>query len=96
MPASNIAHLERAPHRAAAATPSGGASAIALQAAERDREIAAVMLAAVRALNAAMDEAVRAGLIIEPSLTAVSGRADDVGSQGIPHICSVRVYRKLC
>jgi len=26
----------------------------------------------------------------------VSGRADDVGTQGIPHICNVRVYRKLC
>jgi hypothetical protein len=93
MPASNIAQMERAPSRPAAVS---GGNGVHQQAAERDREIAAVMLAAVRALNAAMDEAVRAGLIIEPSFTAVSGRTDEVGTQGIPHICNVRVYRKLC
>ncbi|MBM3489988.1 MAG: hypothetical protein FJX68_05985 [Alphaproteobacteria bacterium] len=93
MPASNIAQMERAPQRPTAVA---GGTGAAQQAAERDREITAVVLAAVPALNAAMDEAVRAGLIIEPSLTAVSGRADDVGTQGIPHICNVRVYRKLC
>jgi len=64
--------------------------------AERDREIAASIRRAVADLNAALEAAVRAGLIVEPVFSVQASRPDDTISNGAMHVATVRVFRRLC
>lgn len=63
---------------------------------DRDSNIAQSMVRAVRAVNDAMDEAIKAGLIVEPTFTTATSRFDDLGISTQSYIASIKVYRKLC
>ena len=63
---------------------------------DRDQEIAATIVGAVRALNEAMDDAIKAGLIVEPTFSVAQGRFEDIGISAESYIANVKVFRKLC
>ena len=60
-----------------------------------DMDIAARSVQAVGELQEAMDAALLAGLIVEPSFTQVDNRLTRYGTRISSFVCSVRVYRKL-
>ena len=62
----------------------------------RDRDIAAAIVGAVRTLNEAMDDAVKTGLIVEPTFSVAQGRFEDFGISADSFIANVKVFRKLC
>lgn len=62
----------------------------------RDRMIAEAMMHAVRALNQALDDAVKAGLMVEPTFATASRRFDDMGITAQSYVANVKVFRKLC
>ena len=63
---------------------------------QRDLEVADAIVKAVRGVNLAMEDAVEAGLIVEPSLAKATNRFGDLGVVEESHILNVRVFRKLC
>ena len=63
---------------------------------DRDREVARHIVTAVRELNIAMEEAVKAGMIVEPSLLKATNRFGDLGVAEESHILKVNVFLKLC
>ena len=60
-----------------------------------DRDVAEKTVQAVGELQEAMDAALLAGLIVEPSFTQVENRLTRYGTRISSFVCSVRVYRKL-
>jgi hypothetical protein len=62
----------------------------------RDRAIADAIIQAVRALNQALDDAVKAGLMVEPTFATASRRFDDMGITAQSYVANVKVFRKLC
>jgi hypothetical protein len=62
----------------------------------RDRAIADAILQAVRLLNQSLDDAVKAGLMVEPTFATASRRFDDMGITAQSYIANVKVFRKLC
>ena len=60
-----------------------------------DRGLATAVTRAIAQLQEAMDSAIQAGLIVEPSFKTVSGRFNEFGVSVDSHICSVQIYRKL-
>ncbi len=60
-----------------------------------DRELSKGVSRAIATLQDAMDEASRAGLIIEPTFKSISGRFNEIGVSIDSYICSVEIYRKL-
>ena len=54
------------------------------------------IVTAVREMNMAMEEAVKAGLVVEPSLSKATNRFGDLGMASETHILNVTVFRKLC
>lgn len=63
---------------------------------DRDREIARAMMAAVRQLNDVMDDAIKAGLVVEPSFSLAQNRFEDLGISAPSYVASVKMFRKLC
>ena len=59
-------------------------------------EDAAAIVGAVRTLNEAMDDAVKTGLIVEPTFSVAQGRFEDFGISADSFIANVKVFRKLC
>lgn len=62
----------------------------------RDRAVADAIMHAVRALNQALDDAVKAGLMVEPTFATASRRFDDMGITAQSYVANVKVFRKLC
>ena len=62
----------------------------------RDRAIAEAIMHAVRALNQALDDAIKAGLMVEPTFATASRRFDDMGITAQSYVANVKVFRKLC
>lgn len=62
----------------------------------RDRAVADAIMQAVRALNQALDDAVKAGLMVEPTFATASRRFDDMGITAQSYVANVKVFRKLC
>ena len=60
-----------------------------------DRDVAEKTVQAVGELQEAMDAALLAGLIVEPSFSQVENRLTRYGTRISSFVCSVRVYRKL-
>ena len=60
-----------------------------------DRDLASHVGNAIASLQEAMDAAVRAGLMIEPSFKEVSGRFKEFGVSVNSYICAVQIFRKL-
>ena len=79
------------------AQPPHGAPELAAPTPEsRDRAIADAIMQAVRALNQALDDAVKAGLMVEPTFATASRRFDDMGITAQSYVANVKVFRKLC
>ncbi|MSP82404.1 MAG: hypothetical protein EXQ94_05605 [Alphaproteobacteria bacterium] len=62
---------------------------------QSDKELADSIIAAMRALQDAMDNAVLAGLLVEPTITLVPNRFNEMGVSTESFILNVRIYRKL-
>lgn len=60
-----------------------------------DVELAARIISAANELQATMDEAARAGLVIEPSFQRYSGKEAEYGVSAESFVCKVKIYRKL-
>ncbi len=60
-----------------------------------DRELSKTVTLAIARLQDAMDEASRAGLIIEPAFKLISGRFSEFGISTDSYICNVQIFRKL-
>ena len=60
-----------------------------------DRDLAVGVSRAIAQLQEAMDTAVRAGLIVEPTFRTIGGRFNEFGVSIDSYICSVEIYRKL-
>ena len=60
-----------------------------------DRTLSNRVTGAISQLQEAMDAAVRAGLMIEPSFKSVSGRFNEFGVSVESYICTVQILRKL-
>lgn len=60
-----------------------------------DKELAEQIIGGMRALQDAMDAAVLAGLIVEPTFTLVPNRFSEMGVSTESHILNVQIYRKL-
>lgn len=60
-----------------------------------DRDLADRILRACNELQEAMDTAVLAGLIVEPSFARIEGRLTRAGVKVDSFACSVKVFRKL-
>ena len=60
-----------------------------------DRELAVAITQSIAQLQDAMDAAIRAGLIVEPSFKTIGGRFNEFGVSVDSHICNVQIYRKL-
>ncbi len=60
-----------------------------------DRGLALAVTRAIAQLQDAMDAAIQAGLIVEPSFKTVSGRFNEFGVSVDSHLCNVQIYRKL-
>ena len=60
-----------------------------------DREIAMRVSRAIGELQDAIDAAILAGLMVEPSFKAISGRFNEFGVSMDSYVCSVQLYRKL-
>ena len=62
---------------------------------QSDREIADELLAKLHEFQEAMDRAILAGLIVEPSFRRVENRFIKVGVSSDSYIVKCQVYRKL-
>lgn len=62
---------------------------------QTDREIADELLAKLHEFQEAMDRAILAGLIVEPSFRRVENRFIKVGVSSDSYIVKCQVYRKL-
>ena len=60
-----------------------------------DVELAVRIVKIANELQAAMDAAARAGLILKPDFQRHPGSATDYGSGGDSFVCKVEIYRKL-
>ncbi|MCH9020339.1 MAG: hypothetical protein IIA73_08245 [Proteobacteria bacterium] len=60
-----------------------------------DREIALRVSRAIGELQDAIDAAILAGLMVEPSFKPISGRFNEFGVSMDSYVCSVQMYRKL-
>ena len=60
-----------------------------------DRELSKGVSRSIATLQEAMDDASRAGLIVEPTFKSISGRFNEFGVSVDSYICSVDIYRKL-
>ncbi len=60
-----------------------------------DRDIAERISHAVMEAQEAMDAALLAGLIVEPSFTLIDNRLTKTGVRIDSHVCKVHVFRKL-
>ncbi len=60
-----------------------------------DRELSKTVSQAIARLQDAMDEASRAGLIIEPVFRSIDGRFSEFGISVESYICNVEIFRKL-
>ncbi len=60
-----------------------------------DRAIALRVTGAIGELQDAIDAAILAGLMVEPSFKQVSGRFNEFGVSMESYVCSVQMYRKL-
>ncbi len=60
-----------------------------------DRDVAEKTVQAVGELQEAMDAALLAGLIVEPSFSQVENRLTRYGTRISSFVCKVKVYRKL-
>ena len=60
-----------------------------------DRELAQRVNRAIAELQDAIDAAILAGLIVEPSFKQVDGRFNEFGVSVESHVCHVQIYRKL-
>ena len=60
-----------------------------------DRELSKTVSLAIAKLQDTMDEASRAGLIIEPTFKSISGRFNEFGISIESYICNVEIFRKL-
>ncbi len=60
-----------------------------------DRDVAEKTVQAVGELQEAMDAALLAGIIVEPSFSQVENRLTRYGTRISSFVCNVRVYRKL-
>ncbi len=60
-----------------------------------DREIALRVTRAIGELQDAIDAAILAGLMVEPSFKPISGRFNEFGVSMESYVCSVQIYRKL-
>jgi hypothetical protein len=76
--------------------PHGAPEFVALTPENRDRAVADAIMQAVRALNQALDDAVKAGLMVEPTFATASRRFDDMGITAQSYVANVKVFRKLC
>jgi hypothetical protein len=74
----------------------GGPAASPAAPVDRDREIARAVMAAVRHLNDLMDDAIKAGLVVEPSFSLAQNRFEDLGISTPSYVASVKMFRKLC
>ena len=60
-----------------------------------DRDIAQRVTRAIGEFQDAIDAAILAGLIVEPSFKPISGRFNEFGVSVESYVCSVQIYRKL-
>ncbi len=60
-----------------------------------DRELADRVLKACAELQEAMDNAVLAGLVLEPSFTRIEDRITRGAQKFSTYLCNVKVFRKL-
>ena len=60
-----------------------------------DRELADRILKASNKLQNAVDDAVAAGLVVEPAFTRIEGRMRGTGNAMCSYICNVKLFRKL-
>lgn len=60
-----------------------------------DRQLAQEITAALHAFQGAMDKAILAGLIVEPSFQAVGNRFGNVGISAESYLVKVKVFRRL-
>jgi len=61
----------------------------------KDREYATRVLKALHALQAAIDAASVAGLIVEPSFKSYPNRFQELGCDADSYVAKVEIYRKL-
>lgn len=69
--------------------------AVRRQAEKSDRDLAADVTSAMLAFQEAMDRAILAGLIVEPSFQAVGNRFATVGVSAESYLVKVRIMRRL-
>ncbi len=60
-----------------------------------DRVIALRVTGAIGEIQDAIDAAILAGLMVEPSFKQVSGRFNEFGVSMESYLCNVQIYRKL-
>ena len=60
-----------------------------------DNELAAKIVNATAELQKALDAAVLAGLIVEPSFQKLGARLANYGITSDSHVCTVHTYRQL-
>lgn len=60
-----------------------------------DRELADAALAAVKQLQDAMDDLIKAGLTVEPAIKIVENRFSNVGLSVDSYLINLNVWRKL-
>ncbi len=60
-----------------------------------DRDIANRILAAITEVQESMDQAVLAGLIVEPNFARIENRLTQCGARIDSFVCKIGLYRKL-
>ncbi len=60
-----------------------------------DRELADAALMAAKKLQDAMDDAIKAGLIVEPTVKMVESRFVSVGVSSDSYLLNLNIWRKL-
>ena len=60
-----------------------------------DRELADVAVAAVKQLQDAMDDLLKAGLTVEPTIKVVENRFSNLGISVDSYLMNINVWRKL-
>jgi hypothetical protein len=78
-------------------TPTAGVVNLASQQGYRrsDRELADAALAAVKQLQDAMDDLIKAGLTVEPAIKIVENRFSNLGLSVDSYLINLNVWRKL-
>ena len=62
---------------------------------QSDAEIADQVVNAVNRVQEVMDQAILAGLVVEPGFKRIENRLTQSGMRLDSYVCSVRVFRKL-